>query len=387
MQRALLGRSGGWQRQPGGYRAFVPVPLPPDPPLEMDDEMHDLLSKADRFLGRLDGSIQTLPNRDLFVFMSIRKEAVLSSQIEGTQSSLTDLLEAEVHVLQSQHPRDVSGVLNYVRTMNYGLERLRELPVSVRLIRELHERLLEGVRGEQRQRGELRSSQNWVGPPGSTIREAVYIPPPPNYIADALGDLERFLHSEDPMPVLIKIGLAHAQFETIHPFLDGNGRIGRLLVVFLLCEREILQKPALYISYFFRRYRQQYFDLLQGTRETADWEAWLKFFLKAMIESAREAVETARRIVDLREQHRSLITERFGRVAANGLTVLETLFHRPLMTVNQVAELTGVSYPAASGLVGRFVEHGLLSEITGRTRNRMYRYNEYIEVFSESDGC
>lgn len=386
MHVVQLGRSGRWEHQPGGYRAFIPAPLPPEPPVVIDNEMQELLSTADRFLGRLDGSIQTLPNPDLFVFMYIRKEAVLSSQIEGTQSSLNDLLEAEAQVLESHHPRDVNEVLNYVRTMNYGLQRLKDLPVSVRLIRELHQRLLEGVRGGQRQAGELRRTQNWIGPEGSTILEAVYVPPPPAYLPDAMAGLEKFLHNQDPVPMLVKIGLAHAQFETIHPFLDGNGRISRLLVVFLLCEGKILQKPALYISYFFRRHRQQYFDLLQGTREQGDWESWLRFFLSAVIESAQEAAETSRRIVDLRERHRQLIVAKFGRVAANGLTVLETLFQRPLVTVNHVAELTEVSYPAASQLVDRFVEHGLLSEITGRARNRVYRYNEYIDVFSENHG-
>jgi Fic family protein len=347
----------------------------------MDDEMLTLISQADRALGRLDGSIQTLPSPDLFVFMYVRKEAVLSSQIEGTQSSLNDVIEAEAKVFRPDRPADVGEVINYVRAMNYGLKRLQELPVSVRLIREIHERLLKGVRGAERQPGELSRSQNWIGPPGSTIREASFIPPPPDAVPQALADLERFVHSEDPMPALIKIGLAHAQFETIHPFLDGNGRVGRLLIVFLLCERKILLKPVLYISHYFRRHRERYYALLQATRDQGDWESWLKFFLTAVTEVSREATETARRIVDLRERHRRTITEDFGRAAGNGLRVLESLYRGPIISVNDIVQLTHVSFTAANALMRRFVERGILKEITGQARNRRFRYAPYIDLF------
>ncbi|HDJ29884.1 MAG TPA: Fic family protein, partial [Candidatus Acetothermia bacterium] len=234
------GRAGRYVRQPQGYRAFIPAPLPPNPPVRVDAQMQVALSQAELALGRLDGSIQTLPDPDLFVFMYVRKEAVLSSQIEGTQSSLDDLLEAEAKIFRADRPRDVEEVLNYVNAMNYGLERLRTLPISVRLIREIHKRLLKGVRGARRQPGELRTTQNWIGPGGCTLNEATFVPPPPSEVPKALGDWERFLHKDYAMPFLIKVGLAHAQFETIHPFLDGNGRIGRLLITFLLCERGIL---------------------------------------------------------------------------------------------------------------------------------------------------
>jgi len=334
-------------------------------------------------LGRLDGSIQTLPDPNLFVFMYVHKEAVLSSQIEGTQSSLDDLLKVEAKVFDPNRPKDVDEVLNYVNAMNYGLNRLADLPVSVRLIREIHKRLLKGVRGAERQPGELRKTQNWIGPKGATLLDAVFIPPPPNEVPDALAKLEKYLHEHDSMPALIKIGLAHAQFETIHPFLDGNGRIGRLLVTFLLCEREILQKPALYLSHYFRRRRPQYYDLLQAIRDKGDWESWILFFLEGVADVAEEATETARQIVALRESHRRLITENFGRVAANGLKVLESLFSLPIVTVGKIADITGVSFTAANQLVNRFVEYGLLSEFTGQARNRRFRYNQYIGLFAD----
>lgn len=376
-------RAGRYVSQLQGYRAFIPAPLPPDPPLRIDPEMQDCLSRADHALGRLDGSVQTLPDPDLFVFMYVRKEAVLSSQIEGTQSSLDDLLKVEAKVFDPNRPNDVEEVLNYVNAMNYGLHRLADLPVSVRLIREIHGRLLKGVRGAERQPGELRKTQNWIGPKGATLLNAAFIPPPPDEVPDALAKFEKFIHDEDPMPALIKIGLAHAQFETIHPFLDGNGRVGRLLVTFLLCEREILQKPVLYLSHYFRRRRSQYYDLLQAIRDDGDWESWILFFLEGVTDVAKEATETARQIVALRESHRRLITENFGRVAANGLKVLESLYSLPIVTVGKVAAITGVSFTAANQLVNKFVENELLTEFTGQARNRRFRYSQYIGLFAD----
>jgi Fic family protein len=376
------GRAGVYVRQLEGYSAFIPAALPPDPPISMDDEMMALLSDADRSLGRLDGSIQTLPNPDLFVFMYVRKEAVLSSQIEGTQSSLNDVLEAEAAIQDMNRPRDVDEVLNYVEAMNYGLARLSDLPVSTRLLREIHEHLLAGVRGADKLPGELRRSQNWIGPGGATLKEATYVPPPPHEMNAALSNLEHFLHTEDPIPALIRIGLAHAQFETIHPFLDGNGRVGRLLITFLLCERGTLQKPVLYISHYFKQRRVEYYELLQRVRDGGAWEPWLKFFLIGMAEVSREATETARRIVGLREEHRSLIAQDFGRVAGNAAVVLERLYSQPYISINQVAALTGVSFPAASSLVSKFVEHGLLTEVTGQARNRRFQYSPYVQIFA-----
>lgn len=381
---ALESRAGKYVQHPLGYRAFRPAPLPPVPKVQIDAEFQALLSIADRALGRLDGSILTLPDPDLFVLMFVRKEAVLSSQIEGTQSSLNDLLEAEAKILRPRRPSDVGEIINYVGAMNYGLDRLAALPVSVRLLREIHERLLRNVRGAEQQPGEIRRTQNWIGPPGCTLAEAIYVPPPAEDVPDALAALERFIHHDNPMPVLVKIGLAHAQFETIHPFLDGNGRIGRLLITFLLCEREILTKPVLYISHFFKRYRDRYYDLLQSVRDTGDWETWLKFFLEAITEVSGEATETARGIVGLRERHRDVITKQFGRAAANALIVLERLYSLPMMNVKEIAELAQVSFSAANTLTHRFVEHGILQEITGQARNRMFRYTEYLNLFSDT---
>jgi Fic family protein len=377
-------RGGRYVGQPAGYRAFVPASLPPDPPLELGGELAGLLSQADRALGRLDGSVLTLPHPDLFVFMYVRKEAVLSSQIEGTQSSLQDLLAAEARLLDPNLPRDVDEVINYVRAMKYGLARLAELPVSVRLIREIHAELMRGVRGGRLQPGELRTSQNWIGPAGCTLDTATFVPPPHQMVAGALGALEEFLHREDDLPPLVKIALAHVQFETIHPFLDGNGRIGRLLITFLLTERGVLHKPVLYLSHYFKQYRQEYYEHLQGVRDRGAWETWLAFFLRGAAEVALEAADTARRILQLREQHRGAITDRLGRAAGNGHKVLEALFDRPIVAVKDVQTLTGTTYAAANALVSRLVDVGILSEITGYARNRRFRYAPYIALFSDA---
>lgn len=382
---ASAGRAGRYIAQHSGYRAFIPAPLPPDPPVQITPGMQVLLSQADRALGRLDGSIQTLPNPDLFVFMYVRKEAVLSSQIEGTQSSLQDLLAAEARILSPQRPRDVDEVVNYVRAMNHGLKRLAELPVSVRLIRELHTELLQGVRGSRLTPGELRTSQNWIGPGGCTLNEATFVPPPPREISPALGNLEKFLHADTELPLLVKIGLAHAQFETIHPFLDGNGRIGRLLITFLLCEQGVLQKPVLYLSYYFKQHRQEYYEHLQAVRDTGNWEAWVVFFLQGIIDVSEQATDTARRILVLREEHRHAITETLGRTAGNGHRVLDYLYENPIVSVKEVQRLIGTTYPAANNLVGRLQACGILEEITGQVRHRRFAYQSYIRLFHDDE--
>ncbi len=382
---AIARRAGTYERQPTGYEAFIPASLPPDPPIAVTGELQEALSQADRELGRLDGSVQTLPNPDLFVLLYVRKEAVLSSQIEGTQSSLQDVLAAEAQILSPDRPRDVHEVINYVKAMNYGLERLDYLPVSVRLVKEIHRELLRGVRGSRLSPGELRTSQNWIGPAGCTINEAVFVPPPPTVLPDALTSLEYFIHRNDEMPALIKVGLTHAQFETIHPFLDGNGRVGRLLITFLLTERNILQKPVLYLSHYFRRHRQMYYDRLQAIRSHGNWEGWLVFFLKGVAEVSREATATARRILDLREVHRRAITEDLGRAAGNGHRTLEYLYERPIVSVKNIQELTGTTFAAANQLVSRLVSSGILREVTGRSRNRRFAYQQYINLFQSSE--
>jgi len=377
-------RAGRYINQPTGYRAFIPAPLPPTPPVHIDAELQVWLSNADRALGRLDGSIQTLPNPDLFVYMYVRKEAVLSSQIEGTQSSLQDLLAAEAKIFGANSPQDVAEVVNYVDAMNHGLKRLATLPVSVRLIREIHGRLLAGARGSHLTPGELRTSQNWIGPGGCTLNEATFIPPPPAEVPEFLTQLERFIHHDATLPLLMKIGLAHAQFETIHPFLDGNGRVGRLLITFLLCEQQVLLKPVLYLSHYFKRYRADYYERLQAVRDRGEWEEWLLFFLRGVTDVSREATETARRILVLREQHRAAITEHLGRAAGNGHRVLEHLYEHPIVSVHDVQELTGTTYPAANQLVARLADVDILREVTGQTRNRRFRYQHYIDLFGDS---
>lgn len=376
-------RAGRYVRQRTGYRAFLPAPLPPDPPIRFGGNLQSLLSQADRALGRLDGSITTLPNANLFVMMYVRKEAVLSSQIEGTQSSLQDLLAAEAQVFSDTTPKDVDEVINYVRAMNHGLARLHELPVSVRLIREIHAELLRNVRGSHATPGELRRSQNWIGPAGCTLAEATFVPPPADAVPETLAQLEKFLHTADDLPLLIKIGLAHAQFETIHPFLDGNGRVGRLLITFLLTERGVLQQPVLYLSHYFKRHRQAYYDHLQNIRDTGDWESWLDFFLRGVAEVSNEAARTAREILQLREGHRLAITEKLGRAAGNGHKVLERLYERPIVSVNEVQEITHTTYAAANQLVHRLAELGTLTEVTGYRRNRRFAYQPYIHLFRD----
>lgn len=376
-------RAGRYVRQPTGYRAFIPSPLPPVPPVDLGG-MLALLSKADRALARLDGSVHNLPHPDLFVFMYVRKEAVLSSQIEGTQSSLNDVLEAEARMFDREQTKDVGDVLNYIAAMNHGLRRLETLPLSIRLIREIHVHLMRGVRGAEKGPGEIRTSQNWIGPEGTHLGEALFIPPPPHAVMDALSDLETFLHAETPeIPALIKVGLAHAQFETIHPFLDGNGRVGRLLITFLLCEADILRRPVLYLSHYFRRHQQAYYNCLQAVRDHGDWEGWLSFFLDGVAAVANEATEVSRRIVDLREAHRDEIIRNFGRAAGGALRVLEHLFRNPIVQVRDIQDLLGTTHTSANGLVASFRRAEILTEITGQKRNRRFAYDPYIQLFRD----
>ena len=376
-------QTGRYVKQSEGYRAFIPQALPVMPPIEIDGEMQALLSKADRALGRLDGSIQSLPNPDLFVFMYVRKEAVLSSQIEGTQASLGDVLEVEARMFDPRRPDDVSEVLNYVAAMNHGLARLSEFPLCLRLVREIHEILMRGVRGQHATPGEFRRSQNWIGPPGIALNEATFVPPPPQDLAGLLGNFECYLHDEEQMPLLLKVGIAHAQFETLHPFIDGNGRVGRLLITFLLCEREALIKPVLYLSHFLKRHRQDYYDRLQAIRDRGEWETWLKFFLAGVASVANEATETARKIVDMREDHRQRLLDTLGRGAANGIRLLESLYLRPIISVADVRDFLGISHQAANTITHRLVDLELVREITGKTKHRRYRYEPYIALFVE----
>jgi Fic family protein len=379
---SLRTRAGRYVRQPTGYRAFIPAPLPPDPPLQIDRELQVLLSRADQAVGRLDGAAQTLPNPDLFVAMYVRREAVLSSQIEGTQSTLEDVLAFELDPRGQELPQDVEEVVNYVRAMNFGLRRLPTFPLSLRLIREIHAELLSGVRGADRMPGAFRSSQNWIGQGNTPLNQATFVPPPVAAMQEALGNLEHFLH--DPgLPALVHCGIAHAQFETIHPFLDGNGRVGRLLITFLLVHREVLHRPLLYLSHYLKRHRAEYYDRLMAVREDGSWEGWLRFFLRGVAETAEEATRTAHAILQLREQHRSAIQERG--LGMNALRLFDMLYQRPIVNANLAKDVLGVTFPTASKLLELLEQLGLVREVTGGRRYRRYLYTSYLDLFAADE--
>jgi Fic family protein len=373
-------RSGQYIKQEPGYSAFIPAPLPPDPPIAIDAELTNLLSAADRSLGRLDGVASVVPNPELFVAMYVRQEAVLSSQIEGTQSTLEDVLQFEIDEKGRELPKDVEEVVNYVRAMNYGLTRLKDLPLSLRLIREIHAELLKDVRGANRTPGEFRRSQNWIGPENSTLATATFVPPPVPEMHQALDNLEKFLHEQNSFPALLHCAMVHAQFETIHPFLDGNGRVGRLLITFLLCQRGILQRPLLYLSHFLRAHRAEYYDRLTAVRSGGDWEGWLKFFIRGVDQVSREATDTAKNILQMRDEHREMIVAELGGNAF-ALPLLNLLFEQPLVTITAVEKRLKCVYVTASKLVEHFVRLGILKEITGQRRNRRYRYEPYLALF------
>lgn len=373
-------RAGKYIKQVEGYRAFIPAPLPPEPPIAMDKELTRLLSEADHALGRLDGVTSILPNPDLFVSMYVRHEAVLSSQIEGTQSTLEDVLQFEIDAKGQEHPKDVEEVVNYVRSMNYGLKRLDALPLSLRLIREIHDKLLQGVRGANRTPGEFRRSQNWIGPANCTLATATFVPPPVHDMQEALANLEKFLNDEKSYPTLIQCGLAHAQFETIHPFLDGNGRVGRLLITFLLCQRGILKFPLLYLSHYLKFHRAEYYDRLMAIRNDGNWEGWLKFFLKGVCEVSRSATETARKILELRQKHQTLIRDKAAN-QTNAALLLDYLFEQPIVNVRLVEQHVKCAFVTADKLLRQFEELGIVKEVTGGQRNRRYEYSPYLALF------
>ena len=342
------------------------------------------LSEADQALARLDGSASTLPDPDFFVFTYVRKEAVLSSQIEGTQSSLRDVLAAEAEVLTAGLPRDVGEVINYIKAINYGLVSLGRLPVSVRLIREIHAELLRGTRGYDLIPGELRSTQNWIGHSDCTLSEASFVPPPPHEVPEALSHLEKFIHNPGHLPKLVWISLVHAQFETIHPFLDGNGRVGRLLIILLLCEQKVLARPILYLSHYFKRHRSEYYERLQSVRDEGAWEDWLVFFLHGVTVVSKEAFDTGKKLLAMRDEHRSLIDRSFGRVAGNGRRVLEKLYAHPMVRVKHIQNWLKITYPVANNLVTRLVDCGILTELTGQSRNRVFSYQSYLDLFQDT---
>ena len=375
-------RAGTIVTQPEGYKAFMPRPLPPNPPLNIDSEMIELLSKADTAIGRLSGISEALPNPDLFVAMYVRKEAVLSSQIEGTEASLEDVLEYESESRPKALPNDVGEVVNYVRAMNYGLERLNELPLSLRLIKEIHAELMKDVRGQDKTPGEVRKTQNWIGTKGCTLNNARFIPPPPHEMMQASGDFEKYMHSELTYPLLIECGLIHSQFETIHPFLDGNGRIGRLLITFFLCYKKILKKPLLYLSHYFKQNRLDYYDRLMAIRDKGDFEGWIKFFLQGVMYVANEAAETSNKIINLQVEDKTKIEETC-RKSSRIAFMHEKLFDRPIVSIKDISKIMQVTFPTAKDIGMKFVKLGILKETTGKERNRMYVYKNYVEILKQ----
>ena len=361
-------------------RAFVPNPLPPDPPLDLQPELQELVSQAMLSLGRLDGLAAVLPDPALFIYSYVRKEAVLSSQIEGTQSSLDDLLLFENDATPGVPLNDVQEVSNYVAAMNYGLRRLKTLPLSLRLIKEIHGLLLSKGRGSRKEPGEFRRSQNWVG--GSRPGNAIFVPLPPDHVLECLGAVEKFLHN-DPVrtPVLIKAALAHVQFETIHPFLDGNGRLGRLLITFLLCAEGALREPLLYLSLYFKQNRQQYYELLQSVRLTGDWEAWLRFFLTGVAETAAQAADTARALMKLAAADEKRV-QAIGKAAGSALRVHRMLQAQPLISIASASKELKLTFPTVTASLKHLEKLGIVRETTGSKYGRLYAYDRYLKILN-----
>lgn len=378
-----MGLAGTYVMQPSGYRAFVPAHFPPTD-LSSSDQFQTLLSAANLALGRLDGIVGVIPDPDRFVRMFVRREAVLSSQIEGTVGSMMDVLEHEAVLKRSEARMDLREIQNHINAMNYGIARLDSLPLSRSLLCEVHKILMSNVRGGESAKtpGEFRTTQNWIG--GASPNTARFVPPPPQIVPEAFGNLEQFLHAPEPLPPLVKIGLAHAQFETIHPFLDGNGRTGRLLITFWLVEQGILRKPLLYPSLYLKEYRDEYNARLQAVRDDGAWESWLEFFVDGIAQAARQATTTASSILKLREADRERINRHLGKRTAKAFQLHDWLFTQPVITLPLVQEQIGVSQPTASSLVHWLEDLGLLEEITGRERFKVFRYTAYLDLFPGS---
>lgn len=375
-------RAGEWVRQMAGPEpvyAFMPAPLPPDPPLRIDGPLQVLHEQAGRAMGRLDGVATLLPSPDLFLYTYVRKEAVLSSQIEGTQSSLSDLLLFEMKEAPGVPTADVQEVSNYVSAMHHGLRRLKgDFPLCLRLLKEIHGRLMKSVRGGDKQPGEFRTSQNWIG--GSRPGNAIYVPPPHTDLPAALGNLEKYLHSATP--TLIKAGVAHAQFESIHPFLDGNGRLGRLLITFILCAEEALSQPLLYLSLYFKANRGAYYDALQRVRTEGDWEAWLEFYLRGVDEVSRQGADTIHRILRLFERHRQHV-QGLGKAAASALRLHDLFKQRVYLNLPTAEKELGLSFPTVSSAMSRLEALGIVRERTGHKKDRVFCYDPYLKILAE----
>jgi len=373
--------AGQCKRTPQGYWAFVPNPLPPK--IDYLSSLVSLLSDADRALGELAGVGRLLPNPHLLIAPYIRREALLSSRIEGTQATLDDLLLFEAVPSKGDLEPDLLEVTNYIRTMEYGLKRLETLPISCRLVGEIHKYLVQEVRGRYSTSGEFRTSQNWIGPPGCTLNEATFVPPPVQEMKDAMSDWEKYLHSEPGEPPLVRCGLMHYQFEAIHPFLDGNGRVGRLLITFFLCQRGYLPQPLLYLSAYFERNRAEYYDRLLRVSTAGDWLGWLGFFLRGIVTQAKDAVNWSAQLIDLHENYRRRLLGKRVPKGAHG--IVDELFVNPYITISGASKRWSVSYKTARSAIEKLAELNILEEVTGQKRNRVYRASELLHMLSEPE--
>lgn len=372
-------RAGYWKTNLSGemaYQSFVPSPLPPTPPIEISEDILEQLIKANSQLAILESVATRIPDVDLFVSMYVRKEALMSSQIEGTQATLEDVLDP---LIEDNTNRNVADVVNYIKATEYAIRRLHELPLCNRLLKETHAILMEGVRGQEKNPGEFRCSQNWIGGKGSTLRNAKYIPPSPDDMTEAMSDLEKYINANDRLDGLIRAALIHYQFETIHPFLDGNGRIGRLLITLFLMEKKILTTPALYISYFLKKNRVEYYDRMTEVRSKGNYEQWVKFFLQALAESAKDAIAAIDELTALHDKNVDLVAG-MGRASKNAMLVFRYLEANPIIEIGKTAEALGITFGTASNVVERLSSAGILEQTTTGRRNRTFAYKDYLAI-------
>ena len=377
-----MNRAGTYKKNLSGkmaFNSFVPAVLPPNPSIELNNEIVEILVKANRQITLLEGISSRMPNIDLFISMYVRKEALMSSQIEGTQATLEDVLDP---MLENNTNRPVGDVVNYIKATDFAINRLKELPLCNRLIKEAHKVLLAGVRGQNKCPGEFRHSQNWIGGAGSTLQNARYIPPSVEDMQQAMSDLEKYINAEDNLDVLIRAGLIHYQFETIHPFLDGNGRIGRLLITLFLMEQKVLTTPALYISYFLKKNRIEYYDRMSEVRLKGNYEQWIKFFLEAVYESAKDAVETIDKLTALHDKNCAKITN-LGRRAKNGMRVFEYLESNPIIEIKKTSQELDIAFNTISSVIKDLINIGVLEQTSTQSRNRTFVYKEYLEILKE----
>ena len=358
------------------YKSFVPNPLPPDPPIALTEDIVTLLVKANSQLAVLESVATRIPNVKLFVSMYVRKEALMSSQIEGTQATLEDVLDP---MLEANTNRDVSDVVNYIKATEFAINRLQTLPLCNRLIKETHAVLMEGVRGQEKSPGEFRYSQNWIGGQGSTLKNARYIPPSPDEMLDAMSDLEKYINADDDLDALIRAALIHYQFETTHPFLDGNGRVGRLLITLFLMEKKVLSTPALYISYFLKKNRVEYYDRRTEVRARGNYEQWVKIFLQAIMESAEDATTTIDELIALHDANVSAVSK-LGRAAKNAMLVFNYLESNPIIEIRKTAEALGITFNTTSSAINRLVDAGILAQTSNNSRNRTFAYEAYLDI-------